>query len=62
VKAVTGFQGRLEFDASKADGAPRKLLDVSRITALGWRPRIALRSGIEQVYEWFISQPQALRL
>jgi GDP-L-fucose synthase len=61
VMAVTGFQGRLEFDASKADGAPRKLLDVSRITALGWRPQIALRSGIEQVYAWYRAHADAAR-
>jgi GDP-L-fucose synthase len=61
VMAVTGFRGRLEFDASKADGAPRKLLDVSRITALGWRPRIELRSGIEQVYAWYCAHADTLR-
>jgi GDP-L-fucose synthase len=61
VMAVTGYDGRLEFDATKPDGTPRKLLDVSRITALGWRPRIPLRSGIEQVYAWFCANAQALR-
>ena len=62
VMAVTGYEGRLEFDAAKSDGAPRKLLDVSRITALGWRPRIPLRSGIEQVYAWFRANADSLRL
>jgi GDP-L-fucose synthase len=62
VMAVTGFGGRLEFDASTSDGAPRKLLDVSKITALGWRPQIPLRSGIEQVYAWFSANPNSLRL
>jgi len=62
VMAVTGYEGRLEFDAAKSDGAPRKLLDVSRITALGWRPRIGLRSGIEQVYAWFRANADSLRL
>ena len=62
VMAVTGYEGRLEFDAAKSDGAPRKLLDVSRITALGWRPRIPLRAGIEQVYAWFRANTDSLRL
>jgi GDP-L-fucose synthase len=61
IMAVTGYQGRLEFDASKSDGAPRKLLDVSRISALGWRPQIALRPGIEQVYEWFRAHADSVR-
>jgi GDP-L-fucose synthase len=61
VMAVTGYEGRLEFDAAKSDGVPRKLLDVSRITALGWRPRIPLRSGIEQVYAWFRENADSLR-
>ena len=62
VTAVTGYGGRLEFDASKSDGAPRKLLDVSKMTALGWRPQISLRSGIEQVYAWFSANANSLRL
>ena len=53
VAAVAGFQGRLEFDTSKPDGTPRKLLDTSRLTALGWKPKIPLRQGIEQTYAWF---------
>jgi GDP-L-fucose synthase len=44
---------RLAFDASKPDGTPRKLLDVSRLRALGWRHRIGLREGIESTYAWF---------
>jgi GDP-L-fucose synthase len=62
VMAVTGYGGRLEFDASKPDGAPRKLLDVSRAAALGWRPQIPLRTGIEQVYAWFRANANSLRL
>ncbi len=53
IKGVCGYQGRLTFDTSKPDGAPRKLLDVGRITALGWRPKISLKSGIETTYAWF---------
>ena len=62
VMAVTEYGGRLQFDANKPDGAPRKLLDVSKITALGWRPQIPLRSGIEQVYAWFSANANSLRL
>jgi GDP-L-fucose synthase len=62
VMAVTGYRGRLEFDANTSDGTPRKLLDVSKITALGWRPQISLRSGIEQVYAWFRANANSLRL
>ena len=61
VMEVTGYQGRLEFDTRQADGTPRKLLDVSRISALGWRPRIPLRTGIEQVYGWFRANADKLR-
>ena len=50
---VVGFTGRFVFDASKPDGTPRKLLDVSKLAALGWRPRIDLEVGIRQTYEWY---------
>lgn len=50
VKEVVGFEGQLEFDSSKPDGTPRKLLDVSRIHSLGWKHKIDLRTGISQVY------------
>jgi GDP-L-fucose synthase len=53
VADVSGFKGRLEFDPTKPDGTPRKLLDTSRLTSLGWQPKITLRSGIEQTYAWF---------
>ena len=51
---VVEYRGALEFDASKPDGTPRKLLDTSRIRELGWLPRITLREGIEQTYRWFL--------
>lgn len=50
---VVGFTGELRFDTSKPDGTPRKLLDVSRIRALGWAPRVPLRDGIAGTYRWF---------
>ncbi len=51
VCATVGFRGRLVFDASKPDGMPRKLLDSSRITALGWRPNVSLAEGLKRAYE-----------
>jgi GDP-L-fucose synthase len=53
VASVTGFRGRIVFDSTKPDGTPRKLLDVSRLTGLGWQPRISLEQGIRQTYQWF---------
>ena len=54
IQRVTGFSGALKFDTSKPDGTPRKLLDVSRLTALGWRPRFALEEGVANAYRWFL--------
>jgi GDP-L-fucose synthase len=51
---VVGFTGTLEFDSAKPDGTPRKLLDVSKLTNLGWEAKIPLRKGIESTYEWFL--------
>ena len=53
---VVGFDGGLTWDASQPDGTPRKLLDISKITSLGWKPTISLREGIAQIYEWFRRQ------
>lgn len=53
---VVGFQGELKWDASKPDGTPRKLLDISRIRSFGWKPAIALRDGIARLYQWFLSK------
>jgi GDP-L-fucose synthase len=51
---VLGFEGSLVFDTSKPDGTPRKLLHVGRLLALGWKPRIGLKEGIRDAYEWFL--------
>jgi len=56
---IVGYEGRLVFDASKPDGTPRKLLDVSRLRNLGWRPRINLEEGIAHAYQWFLEPEQA---
>ena len=56
---VVGFAGRIEFDADKPDGTPRKLMDVSRLQALGWKPRVTLRDGIRETYEWYLREKVA---
>jgi GDP-L-fucose synthase len=55
IQSTVGFSGAVEWDSSKPDGTPRKLLDVSRITALGWNPQTSLEDGIRSTYEWFKS-------
>jgi GDP-L-fucose synthase len=52
---VVGFDGDLIWDATKPDGTPRKLLDVTKLSALGWKPSIPLRDGIARTYEWFLA-------
>lgn len=59
---VAGFQGTLAFDASKPDGTPRKLMDVSRLRALGWEARTGLRDGIEQTLAWYLAERAAGRV
>jgi GDP-L-fucose synthase len=62
VAAVAGFEGSLVFDATKPDGTPRKLLDTTRLTALGWKPKISLRAGVESTYAWFREHVAEARL
>lgn len=62
VAEVVGFRGRIEFDASKPDGTPRKLLDVSRMGAFGWHPRVPLKDGIELAYQDFLEAGEGLRV
>jgi GDP-L-fucose synthase len=54
VRAVVGFAGRLRFDPTRPDGTPRKLLDISRLSALGWQPRIPLEDGLAATYRWYL--------
>ena len=56
IKEVSGFSGRLVFDNSRPDGTPQKVLDTSKINALGWKPKILLKTGLEQGYQWYSSQ------
>ncbi len=61
VGEVVGFTGEIRFDPSKPDGAPRKLLDVSRLASLGWQASIELREGLAQSYDWFLAHRSDLR-
>ena len=58
---VTGFLGELRFDVSKPDGAPRKLLDVSRLRDLGWESSVELEAGLAATYEWYKENVEAVR-
>lgn len=53
ISDIIGYVGAVEFDSSKPDGTPRKLLDSSKIKTMGWKPKISLRDGIAQTYEWY---------
>jgi GDP-L-fucose synthase len=62
VAEVTGFKGRITWDASKPDGTPRKLMDVSRLTNLGWKAKIGLREGVAKTYASFLAEQAAGKL
>eukprot|EP01031_Cornospumella_fuschlensis_P017895 gene17895-21896_t len=59
IARVVGFGGRITFDATKPDGTPRKLMDVSRLSGLGWTAQIALRAGVEKTYASFLAEQAA---
>jgi GDP-L-fucose synthase len=59
ISRISGFQGEIGFDLSKPDGVERKLLDVTRISGLGWNARIGLQDGIQSTYEWYVSRVNA---
>lgn len=56
IQSIVGFKGSLDFDSTKPDGTPRKLMDVSRMFSLGWKPKLNLHDGIEKVYDWYQTQ------
>lgn len=58
IAQITGFTGEIEFDTEKPDGTMRKLMDSSRLTAMGWKPSIELVNGLQQTYEWFLANKQ----
>ena len=55
VKSIVGFNGEIEYDLSKPDGTPRKLVDITKIKSLGWKPKVSLEKGIEKMYKWYIN-------
>jgi len=61
IAMIVGYHGKLEFDKSKPDGTPRKIMDNSRIQALGWTPKISLKQGIQEVYQWYLWNESNLR-
>jgi GDP-L-fucose synthase len=61
LKEVIGFTGALEFDTTKPDGTPRKLLDVSRLESLGYKAKISLRDGLTETYAWFLDHQNDYR-
>jgi GDP-L-fucose synthase len=56
MKEVTGYPGEIVYDRTKPDGMMRKVLDVSRINKLGWKPRVSLREGLERTYAWALEK------
>ncbi len=60
IAQIVGFEGQIQWDSSKPDGTPRKLLDTTKINSLGWEPSISLRDGIESTYRWYLSRDQGL--
>ncbi|MBP6700837.1 MAG: GDP-L-fucose synthase [Halioglobus sp.] len=61
IGAVTGFAGKIEYDTSKPDGAPRKLMDNSKLTNLGWQPQISLKDGLRDAYQWYVDHIDSAR-
>ena len=61
IRDVTGFKGGITYDKSKPDGTPRKLMDTTRLTKLGWTPKVTLRDGIEATYQWFLEHRASAR-
>lgn len=62
IRDVVGFRGRLRFDPTRPDGTPRKVLDVARLTALGWRARRSLEQGLTDTYRWFVQNEARARI
>ncbi len=61
IAEITRFEGEIVYDTSKPDGTPRKLLDVSRVSELGWTAQIGLREGLEATYQWYLENQETLR-
>jgi len=61
IAGVVGYQGKIEWDASKPDGTPRKLMDVSRLERLGWKSKTTLEEGLERTYVWILGNQHGFR-
>ena len=61
VKEIVGYKGKLEFDTSKPDGTPKKLLDVTKLNNMGWKADIRLNEGIKSTYDWFLDNIDKFR-
>lgn len=61
IKEIVGFEGELTFDTSKPDGTPKRYLDVSKVNALGWKTKVPLKEGLEEMYKWFMENRENLR-
>jgi GDP-L-fucose synthase len=60
IQEIVGYEGAVRWNTAKPDGTPRKLLDISRLSQLGWRPRISLREGIKSTYAWYLRQSEGV--
>ena len=61
IASVVGYQGNISFDTSKPDGAPRKLMDSSKLKTMGWKPQIGLHEGLIDAYKWFLANQNKFR-
>ena len=61
VAQVIGYEGKIEFDTSKPDGPPRKLMNVDKLSALGWQHKISLKEGLDLTYQWFLNNQEKFR-
>ena len=58
---MTGFEGKIKYDTSKPDGAPRKLMDNTKLRNLGWEPEISLKDGLRDAYQWYVDNIDSAR-
>jgi nucleoside-diphosphate-sugar epimerase len=61
LREVTGFQGQINLDPTRPDGAPRKLMNVDRLTAMGWQAGTSLEEGVRDTYRWYLRQSGEIR-
>ena len=61
IQKITGHQGKIVWDSNKPDGTPRKLMDISKMHALGWKHRVKLEEGIQKTYNWFLEHVSEIK-